>query len=140
MSRYGWPPIVAVPDVGFTNPRIMRSVVVLPAPLGPRKPVTEPGSTVKLSRSTARMLPRKTFVRSWATMRPSACGAAVVTGPSQHTGSSVRSAPDELQTTPGVVDRRHLHVHQPGGQPVFAHLRFAEIGRDAAGSLRPAGP
>jgi hypothetical protein len=31
----------------------MRSVVVLPAPLGPRKPVTCPGSTVKVSPSTA---------------------------------------------------------------------------------------
>ena len=41
----------------------MRSVVVLPAPFGPRKPVTEPGSTVKLSWSTARTLPRNTLVR-----------------------------------------------------------------------------
>ncbi len=34
----------------------MRSVVVLPAPFGPRNPVTEPGSTLKLSRSTASTL------------------------------------------------------------------------------------
>ena len=55
----------------------MRSVVVLPAPFGPRKPVTEPGSTVKLSRSTARTLPRNTLVSSSTTMRPgrvAACG------------------------------------------------------------------
>ena len=31
----------------------MRMVVDLPAPLGPRKPVTVPGRTVKSSRSTA---------------------------------------------------------------------------------------
>ena len=31
----------------------MRRVVVFPAPFGPRKPVTEPGSTVKLSSETA---------------------------------------------------------------------------------------
>src|SRR3954451_7217922 len=31
----------------------MRRVVVLPPPFGPRKPVTEPGSTVKLSSETA---------------------------------------------------------------------------------------
>jgi hypothetical protein len=30
-----------------------RNVVVLPAPFGPRKPVTRPGRTVKLSPSTA---------------------------------------------------------------------------------------
>ena len=40
----------------------MRSVVVLPAPFGPRKPVTDPGSTVKLNRSTARSLPPNTLV------------------------------------------------------------------------------
>ena len=58
----------------------MRSVVVLPAPLGPRKPVTEPGSTVKLSRSTARILPRNTFVKSSTTICPSR-GASVMRTP-----------------------------------------------------------
>ena len=52
------PPIVAVPRVGVTSPSSIRSVVVLPAPLGPRKPVTEPGSTVKLRSSTARTVPK----------------------------------------------------------------------------------
>src|SRR5664279_2708279 len=55
----------------------MRSVVVLPAPFGPRKPVTDPGWTVKLSRSTARMLPRKTLVSSSTTIRPSRPDCAV---------------------------------------------------------------
>src|SRR3954453_12370635 len=36
----------------------MRSVVVFPAPLGPRKPVTELGSTVKDRLSTARTEPK----------------------------------------------------------------------------------
>ena len=36
----------------------MRRVVVFPAPLGPRKPVTDPGSTVKLSSETARTGPK----------------------------------------------------------------------------------
>jgi hypothetical protein len=40
----------------------MRSVVVFPAPLGPRNPVTCPGSTVKVRSSTARTWP-KVFVR-----------------------------------------------------------------------------
>ena len=32
-----WPRIWTEPDVGRASPRIMRSVVVLPAPLGPKK-------------------------------------------------------------------------------------------------------
>jgi hypothetical protein len=35
----------------------MRIVVVFPAPLGPRKPVTIPGRTVKLRSSTATVSP-----------------------------------------------------------------------------------
>src|SRR5689334_22512027 len=66
------PPKVAVPESGCTRPSTMRSVVVLPAPFGPRNPVTEPGSTVKLSRSTARILPPNHFVSSSTTIRPSA--------------------------------------------------------------------
>jgi hypothetical protein len=41
------------PDVGFSSPAIMRSVVVLPAPFGPRKPWISPGRTSKLTPSTA---------------------------------------------------------------------------------------
>src|SRR3954466_11959839 len=51
------------------RPRTIRSVVVLPAPLGPRKPVTEPGSTVKLRLSTARTVPND-LDRPATTMRP----------------------------------------------------------------------
>src|ERR1039458_443495 len=36
----------------------MRKVVVLPEPLGPRNPVTRPGSTTKSRWSTARMVPK----------------------------------------------------------------------------------
>ena len=34
----GSPSTVAVPDVGRTSPSSIRSVVVLPAPFGPRNP------------------------------------------------------------------------------------------------------
>ena len=44
---------VAVPAVGRVSPRTQRIVVVLPEPLGPRKPVTRPGSTVTVRSSTA---------------------------------------------------------------------------------------
>ena len=38
-----WPQMLAVPEVGVMKPASMRMVVVLPAPLGPRKPSTSPG-------------------------------------------------------------------------------------------------
>ena len=51
-STYSLPSIVADPAVGATRPVIIRIVVVLPAPFGPRKPVTVPGSRVKDTSST----------------------------------------------------------------------------------------
>ena len=77
---------------GAPDPSTMRSVVVLPAPFGPRKPVTEPGSTVKLSRSTARILPPKTLVRSSTTIRPapSTPAAASITRLFQHRWTDLR--------------------------------------------------
>jgi len=43
--------------MGVFRPRIIRSVVDLPAPFGPRKPVTLPDSTVKVNPSTAVVSP-----------------------------------------------------------------------------------
>src|SRR4051794_18501561 len=54
----------------------MRIVVVLPAPLGPRKPVTEPGSTVKLRSETARTGP-KALVRPRTSTRTGAAAVAL---------------------------------------------------------------
>ena len=45
--------MVAVPDVGAVRPTMTRIVVDLPAPFGPRKPVTRPGWAVKETLSTA---------------------------------------------------------------------------------------
>ena len=56
-SLYFLPATVTVPVVGLSRPMIMRMVVDLPAPLGPRKPVTVPGSTVKEMLSTATLSP-----------------------------------------------------------------------------------
>src|SRR4051812_11663836 len=47
------PSMVALPDVGAVRPTMMRIVVDLPAPFGPRKPVTRPGRAVKETLSTA---------------------------------------------------------------------------------------
>lgn len=56
--------MVAVPEVGLVNPTIIRIAVDLPAPFGPRKPVTRPGVQSKEMSSTARKS-RYTFVRFW---------------------------------------------------------------------------
>ena len=40
-------------SVGGVSPTMTRMVVDLPAPLGPRKPVTRPGRAVKVTSSTA---------------------------------------------------------------------------------------
>src|SRR5580658_4411189 len=61
--------MVAVPEVGFTSPSSMRSVVVLTAPFGPRNPVIRPGSTVKSSPRTAATRP-KCLVRSRTSIVP----------------------------------------------------------------------
>ena len=55
----GWPWTVALPAVGFTSPSSIRSVVVLPAPLGPRKPTTRPSSAVNDRSSTASTGPKR---------------------------------------------------------------------------------
>ena len=47
------PSINAVPEVGRVRPTSIRKVVDLPAPLAPTKPVTVPGSRVKVTSSTA---------------------------------------------------------------------------------------
>ena len=44
---------VTVPEVGRSSPMINRMVADLPAPLGPRNPVTVPGAMVKLRVCTA---------------------------------------------------------------------------------------
>jgi hypothetical protein len=52
-STYLRPATVAVPDVGWVSPTMIRMVVDFPAPFGPRNPVTRPGWAVKLTSSTA---------------------------------------------------------------------------------------
>jgi hypothetical protein len=49
------PSTSARPWSGRSRPSSTRSEVDLPAPFGPRKPVTVPGRAVKLSPSTARL-------------------------------------------------------------------------------------
>ena len=47
------PAMRAVPEVGARKPARIFMVVDLPAPLGPRKPTTSPGSRAKLTPASA---------------------------------------------------------------------------------------
>src|SRR6266545_3729471 len=51
------PATVALPEVGGRYADSILSVVLLPAPLGPRNPTTSPLGTVKVTESTARCGP-----------------------------------------------------------------------------------
>src|SRR5688572_20598228 len=57
----------AVPEVGEASVQSMLIVVLLPAPLGPRKPKTSPGGTVKDTPRTASTSP-KDLTRSTTSM------------------------------------------------------------------------
>src|SRR4051812_47577453 len=70
--------MVAVPADARTRPSSIRRVVVLPLPLGPRNPVTRPGSTSKSRWSTAVKEPNR-LVRPRTSMRPDASGPAFTT-------------------------------------------------------------
>src|SRR5438094_483220 len=81
----GWtttsmPPTTAPPDVGMTMVVNMPAVVVLPAPLGPRRPKISPACTDRLRESTAgRSIPGYTLVRSWVRMTSSPPGWVLAT-------------------------------------------------------------
>ena len=48
-----WPSTCASPEVGWSSPESIFSVVVLPAPLGPKKPTISPLAMSKLTPFTA---------------------------------------------------------------------------------------
>src|SRR5262245_50185906 len=99
-----WPSISTRPAVGLSSPAIIRMVVVLPAPFGPRKPWISPGSTSRLTPSTA--VKRPYFLTSSSTriigaspppwLRPAARTARVVAGKVEVEGPRVgQGAADE---------------------------------------------
>src|SRR5207247_1719766 len=57
-STISKPPTETLPSVGGMNPVIIRMVVDLPAPFGPRKPNTSPRSIENEIPSTARLAPK----------------------------------------------------------------------------------
>src|SRR3954447_12723481 len=86
--------MVAVPASGWVRPRIMRSVVDFPAPLGPRKPVTAPVGTVKVKASTTTFDPyRLVRFSTWITSSSLVERAAGHIGPGTGRGTG-RAGPD----------------------------------------------
>src|SRR5688572_8533726 len=67
------------PDVGSSNPPIIRRVVVLPHPDGPRREKNSPGRTSRETPSTARTSPKR-FSRSMRRISAAATSLGVIIG------------------------------------------------------------
>src|SRR4051794_2432048 len=93
---YGRPSISAVPDVGRVRPNRILSVVDLPAPLAPTKPVMEPASREKLRSSTAGTAPYRLLIRSTVML---AMGEAPFVGGDASTSILVAGAPFGVRRT-----------------------------------------
>src|SRR6266478_4456964 len=106
-----WPQTMAVPSVGSRMVASMRRVVVLPAPLAPRRPKILPGWQVKLTLSTARISPR--FL-SWKRLdRPR---ASIIEGPLTEFGKTgQKSVQSVLRTGRGNVPREGAVKQGAGG-------------------------
>src|SRR5262245_49482752 len=75
-----WPPTRTLPDVGNSRPHIILMVVVLPAPLGPRKANSSPCRMSRLTSWTAVLVPyclvtRSSWIMSSVTLHPPALPA-----------------------------------------------------------------
>src|SRR4051812_14916900 len=106
------PLIVIRPLVGFRRPAIMRIVVVLPAPFGPRKPWISPGSTDRLTPSTAVNGPYfltsvSTAIMASGRLRPAVGGAVALGNGQLHRPEVLGRPPDEDRRVAGL----DVHVH-----------------------------
>src|SRR5918995_2432038 len=100
------------PSVTGDTQAIMRMVVVLPAPLGPRKPNTSPRRTEKSMPSTATSSPKR-LVSALASMRADAAGSSREAGGSDITDRRYRRG---LTPEPQVsVARSGRRLQPPGG-------------------------
>jgi hypothetical protein len=69
-----WPRTRTRPASGASKPAIMRSVVVLPQPDGPRREKNSPSAMASDTSSTARAAPAKTLVTRSSAMAASGIG------------------------------------------------------------------
>src|SRR5690348_12241529 len=114
----------ASPLSGLSRASIIRKVVDLPAPLGPTKPVTLPGCTVKLSLSTAIVDPYS-LVSSRASIVTS--GMAMTVGqPAAHACSEREPSLPPASPTRGTPDESvaaHSFTHNGRREPAEAPAR-----------------
>src|SRR6185437_1608220 len=107
------------PASGGKMPSIMRSVVVLPAPLGPRKPRIEPFSSAKERSSTAVKSPKRLVTWESSTMvktrgSRSGLGHSIRTSPGA--GENVRQSLDPDVLAQHAAEQGELLAAQPGAQ------------------------
>src|SRR3954470_6119797 len=100
------PSIDIRPDVGRSNPAIIRSVVVLPHPDGPRNEMNSPRSAARLKSSTATVPPGNRFWIPWSSRNVIAWIASCLTDRDLDLGS--RSATDHR-------DQDHRDPGEPEG-------------------------
>src|SRR5262245_42143172 len=118
-----WPPIWICPWSGFSSPAIRRSVVVLPAPVGPNRHTNSPSAMVRSMPVTAVTSPKRF---STPRRRTSAWGRSIEQG-----GSPRAAAPglEQRQPVGGEAEpdiAAGLHLARRLG----ARLDLAEVGID----------
>src|SRR5438105_4218172 len=113
-SDTGIPATSALPALGRTTVDNTRTVVVFPAPLGPRKPNTSPVETSKLTSSSAVLCPNR-LVRPRARIAVSTVTTSVST--------RVNNASDTLLARFGIAEEENSVAF--GGWPAEA-LEFLE--------------
>src|SRR5271154_5262552 len=101
------PSIRIWPRVGDSNPAIMRKVVVLPHPLGPRNVTSSPRAAVRLKFLTTASAPK-----DFST--PDSC-RNVMGNPSSRRDPSASAAPEELNETHARPGDGEGHHRQRGG-------------------------
>src|SRR5215471_14033654 len=143
-ARYSRPLTLTRPAVGSSRPAIIRIVVDLPAPFGPRKPVTIPGRTAKSRPSTASFSPYRLLIFStsiiecsfhWCVLAPPTLGTGRPAGdrPSGHNfgrphipqGISATAPKADGCTPEGLPVLRSPRLDQGGGVPEAGRRRFA---------------
>src|SRR5437867_5592891 len=156
-----WPSMSTRPEVGLSSPAMMRMVVVLPAPFGPRKPWISPGATSRLTSSTAVKAPylltrfSTRIIRLPRRPRPAAATAPVPAGKRDvdrlHVGRGTahqhrRGAGRHLQVEdpqPRVADHgqdQRLPLQAAAGQAKVGHVGGELVQRGVDRHPRPAAP
>src|SRR6185437_14397418 len=107
--------MVAVPLVGETSPRSIRRVVVLPAPFGPRNPVTRPGWTVKSNPRTAATEPKVLVSPRTSIVPATDAGVAAMATTLPRGSSPARGPPVRSPGSVGGGGGRYLKVKAKGG-------------------------